>query len=250
VDYIAQELTACGLEVRLDRWNIGAGQRLWEQIERFIQDPQNCDAWVFYVTQNSLGSEPCKEEYAYALDRALNSRTQAFPVIGLSQGAVANDLIPAGIRTRLYVSLTDSDWKERIKAAAEGRTPAIGRPAIEPFHLHLHPRNSSSDPYMIEVRPRAGTWSPFVAAIPNDEQERVGLEIRRGAAGSITTIGSTLRDLWEGVTDDGQWYFTHAGDEATPTQSYYIFCKEIPTKLVFGTLNGQQYILDRAALLG
>ena len=39
VDYIAQELRNTGINVKLDRWNLGAGKPLWEQIEHFIQNP-------------------------------------------------------------------------------------------------------------------------------------------------------------------------------------------------------------------
>lgn len=39
VDYAAQELAEVGLDVKLDRWNLQAGERLWPQIEAFIQDP-------------------------------------------------------------------------------------------------------------------------------------------------------------------------------------------------------------------
>ena len=69
VDFIAQELQLAGLTVQLDRWNIGAGKRLWEQIETFIVKPDQSDAWVLIATQNSLQSEPCKEEFSYALGR-------------------------------------------------------------------------------------------------------------------------------------------------------------------------------------
>ena len=93
VDYVAQELTRFGLDVKLDRWNIAAGRRLWPQIEEFIQDPRQCDASLLYASQASLGSEPCKEEFAYALDRALKSRGGAFPVIGLFPSSVDNNLI-------------------------------------------------------------------------------------------------------------------------------------------------------------
>ena len=41
VDFTAQELIRAGLDVKLDRWNLSAGKRLWEQIEAFIQDPSN-----------------------------------------------------------------------------------------------------------------------------------------------------------------------------------------------------------------
>jgi hypothetical protein len=98
VDFLAQELSGSGIEVKLDRWNITAGKRLWEQIEYFIQNENQCDAWIFYVTENSLGSEACKEEYSYALDRALNNRGKQFPIIGLFQGHVNRSIIPAGIK--------------------------------------------------------------------------------------------------------------------------------------------------------
>lgn len=81
VEFIAQELEKIGVSVKLDRWNIQAGKRLWEQIDKFISHPNECDAWAIIATQNSLGSEPCKEEVAYALDRALNTRGQTFPLI-------------------------------------------------------------------------------------------------------------------------------------------------------------------------
>lgn len=55
--------------VKLYRWEIQAGKRLWEQIERFIQAKSQCDAWLMYATANSLGSQPCEEEYAVATFR-------------------------------------------------------------------------------------------------------------------------------------------------------------------------------------
>jgi hypothetical protein len=32
IEFIAQELESTGLLVKMDRWNIRAGKRLWEQI--------------------------------------------------------------------------------------------------------------------------------------------------------------------------------------------------------------------------
>ena len=61
VDFAAQELSGAGLDVKLDRWNLDAGKRLWEQIEHFIQDDSLSDGWLLYATQSSLGNEKCKE---------------------------------------------------------------------------------------------------------------------------------------------------------------------------------------------
>ncbi len=239
VDYAAQELTKAGVQVKLDRWTIGAGKRLWEQIEHFICNPDECDAWILYATQNSLGSQPCKEEYAYALERALQTRGGGFPVIGVFPGSVDNQLIPAGIRTRLYVGLTDPDWKERIVAAAEERGPDIPRSLVEPFMLKIHQDPRLGRKYVVEMRPRAGSWAPFVAAIPIAEEGVVKPQIRRGPKDNPRNVGAMLTGYMIGTSRDEIWWFASAQEEATPTQSYYLFCDQLPTKLAFGVYDGE-----------
>ena len=100
-------------------------------------------AWVASVAD---------EEYAYALDRALNTRSSVFPVIALFPATVDNELIPAGIRVRLFVSLTDPDWKERIAAAAENRDLDIDRPKLDPYAIAVHELPDSG--FAIEVAAR------------------------------------------------------------------------------------------------
>jgi hypothetical protein len=234
VDYIAQELAAAGLCVKLDRWNVGAGLRLWDQIANFITKPDQSDAWLLIATQSSLSSEPCKEEYAYALDRALQKRGEQFPVIAIFPGPVDESLIPAGIKTRLYVSLTDPDWKERIKASAEGQTPSIARPRIEPYALTIH-RGHSSGKIIIEVRPRAGVWAPVFAAVPISERDSTKPWIFVEASGVITGTGIVV-GLSEGVTADNLWWFAASSTQATPTQSLYVWLEQLPTRLRFGVL--------------
>jgi len=194
VDFVAQELINVGLRVKLDRWTIEAGKRLWEQIGNFIQNPTECDAWVLYATPNSLGSEACKEEFAYALDQALQARGDTFPVIGLFPSPVDKALIPPGIRTRLYVSTNDPDWKERIKAAAEKRSPDIEHPSILPYALQVHDPKPGSQRYVIEVRPRAGTWAPFVAAVPISEKDKLDPHLSFGPKGGAPRQ-SIIRNL-------------------------------------------------------
>ncbi|HWX32027.1 MAG TPA: toll/interleukin-1 receptor domain-containing protein [Steroidobacteraceae bacterium] len=236
VDFFAAELQAAGLNVKHDRWNISAGRRLWEQIERFICSESESNAWLIVATDNSLSSEKCKEEFAYALDRALSKRGSTFPVIALFLGPTNPDLIPAGIKTRLYVSATDPDWKERIVAAAEGRPHLSSRPEIQPYYLHVHTNQAGERPIAIEVRPRAGVWAPFIVGIPMVEKDAVAPFIMRAPryrpslAGVLTSVGEgTSGDLW----------IMSAGGECTPTQSYYIWCKNLPSRLVFGVADRQ-----------
>jgi hypothetical protein len=246
VDFIAQELQKAGVEVKLDRWNIGAGGRLWPQIENFICSDHESDAWLFVATQASLVSESCREEYAYALDRALKTRGSTFPIIAVLPSTIDQDLIPAGIRTRLYVSLRDPDWKERIVSAIQNRNPDIQRPQIEPYHLIVHPplTDAPKNFAVIEVRPRAGSWSPFVAAVPLLEKEQVGLRLMHGAAGRIPMSISLFGNV-EGTCDE--WTFCSAQNEATPTMSYYLLCMERPSKLLFGVYEGTQYVVENPA---
>lgn len=236
VDFLAQELQAAGLVVKIDRWTLGAGKRLWEQIEKYIQDPKESDAWLIFATQNSLGSEPCREEFAYALDRALRSRTQAFPVIALFSGSVDAQLLPAALRTRLCVSATDPDWKERIKAAAELRGPSVTSVPVAPYHIAHH--TSAEGKHVIEVRPRAGTWAPFIAAIPVGERGAVQMSLMHGPAGRVPVAGVLFST---GQETQAEWQIAFASNEATPTMSYYIICTTLPSKVHFGPDRGTQF---------
>lgn len=241
VDFCAQELVREGLVVKLDRWNLTAGRRLWEQIGDFIQDPSKSDGWLLYATQTSLGSEACKEEFFYAIDRALHTRGGDFPVIALFPTSVDTSLIPAGIRTRLFVSITDPDWKERIVAAVERRVSRITTPQVEPYFLKIHrwgeePDNQS---YVIEVRPRAGTWSPFLVGIPLNEKDEVSPQLIHGPSNQTSTsFACILFSQGEGPSQDGQLWLISAANEATPTHSYYVICKQLPSRLHFGQSGG------------
>jgi TIR domain-containing protein len=240
VEFIAQELEKVGINVKLDRWNIQAGKRLWEQIDNFITNQEECEAWAIIATQNSLGSEPCKEEVAYALDRALNSRGQTFPLIGIFTASVDKELIPSAIKTRLYVSLKDTDWIERIKSSLENRAPNIPKPLLEPYTVDF--RKTVNGKNVIEIRPRAGTWAPFFCAIPIAEKEKVSPYILRGAKGNIPMAGSLSASGNEESTDKN-WWIMFAGDEATPTISYFLFCNDLPSKFYFGVYNSQPQFL-------
>ena len=244
VDYIAGELNKIeNIRIKLDRWNLKAGRRLWEQIEYWICDPAKSDAWLFYATQNSLGSKNCREEYAYALDRALSKRGNDFPIIALVQGQVDTSLLPAGIRTRLYVSQNDPDWKERIASGIFGHEPDVQKKELTPYVLKIHEPIISERPITIELRPKAGTWSPFLASIPVSEINKVNPALLFGPAGERPCI-ITLNGYNSGRSADGKWFTIGAQNEATSTQSYYFVCDNLPSILIFGKAKGQLYIVE------
>jgi hypothetical protein len=117
----------------------------------------------------------------------------------------------------------------------------IKQPADKPFHLTVHKQPSPSKGYIIEVRPKTGSWTPFVAAVPLTDKLRVNLHILPGAPGNLPS-GGVLHGAGEGFTDD--WAFCFAKNEATPEMSYYLYCTELPSKLLFGANKGEQFTVD------
>lgn len=245
VDYVAQELESFGLTVKLDRWNIQAGKRLWEQIENYITNRKECDGWILYTTTNSLGSEPCREEFAYALDRALNVRGGSFPIIGLFPTSIDNELIPAAIKTRLFVSLNDLEWKERIKSAVEGRLPNIQKPIISPYHIAIHDYQIEDRIIkVIEVRTRAGSWTPSFIGIPLAEKAFVNPRYKYGPKG-VYNLGSAKYNGGEDIDTSNQWWLMFASNEVSPTNSIFLMCDILPSKICFGVHDGDdQYLVD------
>jgi TIR domain len=229
VDFVAQELKDAGIEVKLDRWNLTAGKRLWEQIANFITDPAESDAWLLYATQNSLASEACREELAYALDRALNTRGTDFPIIALFPSAVDHSLIPPSIRVRLFISLADPDWKERTIGAVKRRAISISSDPLQPFVARSLSPAPPPFKYVFEFRPRAGLWNPCMVVVPIHERDAVRMTVRTGPRGRIPPIAGVVMSRGEGTTDDGGWHFSLGHEPATPTHSYYAFLREMPS---------------------
>jgi hypothetical protein len=153
VDYVIRSLTAGGIDIGFDRAHLVPGQRLWPQLDDAITNPEHSDAWAIYATKNSLSSEPCLEELAYALDRALRSRGGDFPIIGIFPEPLDRSIIPSAIATRLYVSLQDASWCSKVIAGAKKVAPALNLNSISPHVLRAHVEDEK---LILELYPRAG----------------------------------------------------------------------------------------------
>jgi hypothetical protein len=136
--------------------------------------------------------------------------------------------------------MRDDNWKERIKAALENRTPNILRATIEPYFIAVKPFPVGTR-QAIEVRPRAGYWAPFFFAIPMEEKDRVKASIGRGPRDNYPVSG--MYSGGETPTDDGKWHIIFRNEEATPSISYYLSCESIPSQIGFGVFKGQPQFL-------
>lgn len=233
VDFIVQELVKVGLDVQLDRRKLLTGRRLWEQIDASITKPENSDAWAIVVSKQSLESEPCREEIAYALDRALRTRGGGYPLMGIFVEHVARDLIPSAIQSRLYVSLESDDWVERIRSGAAGEAPEISTPDITPYSITLH-RNHAGHPLVVEARPRAGYWNPCAIRVLTTEKDFIEGVIVRPSR-KLPTLGH--REFREGPDPRDRRWWMHDGGEAStasPTLSMYAFFSAVPSRLFIG----------------
>jgi hypothetical protein len=153
--YLVQELRSVGVEATYDKIAILPGQRLWDQIAaRITQDP--IDGWAYLITSSSLASESCREELAYALYRALNTKEGGFPLIGLLHGVSIAD-VPSALKVRLCVSLTSSNWKEEVKAGLERKPPVVPNTAQTQYVWQVHQGYGGTPTAIaVEVRPRFG----------------------------------------------------------------------------------------------
>jgi hypothetical protein len=239
VDFIAKAIEKRGISVKLDRYVLVAGQRLWPQIEKHILNPAETDAWALFMTQNSLASEPVREEIAYALDRALKSRGGTFPLIGINPGDVDSKDVPALISTRLYVSLTDDDWLDRIVSGVQGVAPTLAAKEITPIFVKEY---KQGDQIVIEARPRAGRWHPGVILVPEADWEKVE-GIMQGPSGTAPSGGMISYGEIAYTANTGEkWKGYSVGHNITPINSMFLTLKAKVEHVLVGQANGAIYI--------
>jgi TIR domain len=237
VDFIIQQLKRAGLDVYYDRRQVIPGQRLWPQIDKAITDPLATDAWGIYVTEHSLRSEPCQEELAYALDRALRTRGSDFPIIGIFPRPIDRSLIPSSIATRLYVNIQNKDWVEQVTDGVRKQRREASK-VVAPFVAKVHQAQTT-----IELRPRAGRWAPFLAAVPKAGQSRLNI-VLSGPADIVPMAGMSSIGDFENEEFIGK--VLHAA--ITPEMSAFIsFDGGLPKVLAFGQPPDQILIYETGA---
>lgn len=228
VDFVIADLKSSGVNVRYDRVQLLAGRRLWEQIDAGIRDP-DITAWAIYVTENSLRSEPCQEELAYALDRTLRTRGSGFPLIGLFSGDFDAELIPSALATRLCVNLHHNDWKQQIVDTLAGkRNDEVEAP--NPFGHKLHAWKGE---FVLEIWPRTGTWSPFVAVV-NEADEDLLKQLTFGPRGLFD--GACMVAFSTGKENGN--FFRMMQNPINSSTSAFIWLKRVPAWVKFGQNGG------------
>lgn len=233
IDYVIQELDKTDIDVKFDRRNLVPGQRLWTQIGGFITDPNECDAWGIVLTGNSIRSEACIEELSYALDRALSSKGEDFPLFALLHNMSPKDLPPA-LKIRLCILLENSDWVKQVVAATKKSAPGLIPSGLSDLFLKEH---QTSTGYCLEIKPRFERIAPFAVAVDYDEKSSGNVTCcHPGPAGKVPTghVANNWIDSEITLTDGTHAWVWGADNEASSTYSYYLFYKKRPARIWFG----------------
>lgn len=231
VDHVIIKLRESGLSVHFDRQQIIPGRRLWSQVDKAISDPDRCDGWAIFATENSFKSEPCLEELAYALDRTLRTRGTEFPLIGIFPQPIDRKIIPSAIATRLYVTLRDPDWATAVRDALHG-TRTEPKLVFDPIVAKFHKGD------ILELRPRSGRFYPCLVLVPTHEKDLLDTvdygPSDRPPMASIVSSSAVDTDEWFGVQ------LGHAIDNLS--SAYVHFKGGLPSRVIFGD-NKDQYTI-------
>jgi hypothetical protein len=231
--YLVQELHEMGVEATYDLVALVPGQRLWQQIaERITEGP--LDGWAYLITPASLASEACREELAYALDRALHAKDANFPLIALLHGVPVKELPPA-LRARLCVSLADPSWRDQVKAGLEGRPTSVAPNPQRRFIWRVYRDYlGQAGQVAVEVRPRFGEVMFWRFAVPAEaKRSRWGFGQANG--GGMSAIKVSALDNHTGSLNGSDVVVFGAADRLSPgTSAYVVFDGVLPRFVAFG----------------
>jgi len=240
-DYLAQELEAAGIKTHYDKVALTTGRRLWDQIAEKINSPET-KAWAYLVTAESLASAPCREELAYAIDRALREKGDEFPLIGILHGVPFSE-VPPVLKVRLCVNLESPDWKEEIRSGLTGKPPERAKKEIPQYVWKMHISESPTQG-TLEIRPRFGSVSPWVIAIPKDGPQP--LRWGTGPAGSqhISSVQYGVRTGEIDCEGDILNFFSSESAVTPSNSAYMVFDRIVPVSVRFGIFKDTGYKFD------
>lgn len=234
-DFLVQELAKAGVVAVYDKVALVPGRRLWPQVASQISS-ERLSGWAVLITPNSLASKPCQEELSYALQRALETRGDEFPLVGFLHNVSIRD-VPLALRVRLCVNLAGPNWVEETRAAVAGVPPPRVAQVKPPIVLGVHQAyRGRPGKIAIEIRPRFGELRYWRWAFPSlgPQPAEWGTWPANGAGG----ISSVMSEVIEGEYSDiggTPMKFVGAGSAiGQATSAYAVFDQEIPAQCFFG----------------
>lgn len=218
--YVVQQLEDAGVECVYDRAVIVPGHYIWRSIADEI-DGGILDAWAILVTKASLNSQGCLEELEYAVNRAIKTKGQTFPLIGLLHNVSPSDL-PASLQVRLCVSLQSETWREEVLTGLQQGKPFFDPQKETTYVWKIHPNlGADKDILGVEIRPRFGSLTNWRILVPKE----IEIYAWGHAAAGGSDPSTSRRDTVNGDTtiERGICNIVGAGDYLTPSISAYVY---------------------------
>lgn len=237
VDYIIHELDKYDdIEIKFDKRNLIPGQRLWQQIGGIITDIKECDAWGILLTKNSIRSEACIEELSYALDRAISSNCEGFPIFALLKDIDITN-VPPSLRVRLCIPLENNDFKVQVHSAVYKQPSGYTPKNLSDWIITLR-KDQDTNLLTFEFRPRFDRIIPYSIAV--DFEENINgnvLGANHGPSGGMPNAWNSFNRVnSEAILNDGtKVWIWGAENEINPAISMYLRCKTIPKRLWYGS---------------
>ena len=236
-DYLVQELKSNGILSIYDKISLIPGRKLWVQIADKIEK-ESLSAWAYLITPNSITSSACQEELAYAVRRALDTKGNEFPLIGLLHNVSIQD-VPLALRVRSCVNLANPDWIEEIRAGVEGVPPSRKTQTQLPYIVKTHDRYFNQvNQNAIEIRPRFGEIAYWRLAFPSDGPQPIHWGAGSSNGGGISSIQiGTITGEYDNI-GGVPMKFIGAGSSLSPsTSAYAVFEGSLPKRFFFGKSN-------------
>jgi hypothetical protein len=234
--YLVQKLNDAGIPTLYDKIALIPGRRLWSQIADNITS-EKLSAWAYLITPISIQSSACQEELSYALQRAIETKGEEFPLIGLLHNVSLRD-VPIALKVRLCINLANPDWIEEIRAGVLGMAPRRHVNPEDPFILRTHQDYCGRKGHSaIEIRPRFGEIHYWRLAFPIDGPQPITWGTGPANGGGI---GGAQINAIDGEINiaDIQMKFVGAGNPLTASTSAYAeFDGNLPKKFFFGAAN-------------
>jgi hypothetical protein len=217
VDYLAQEISRSGSRTRQHPLFVGEDDKIDRLMPAFLGRPDQSDAWILYASRKTLEGGRL-ERITTALANSLEKRGE-FPLIGVFRE------LEAGVQARELpltdrLAADDPEWRDRLGEALGVNLTRSSDDGLPPYIAKLHP-GSGQFKHVFEFRPKMGRWDSFLFAILPEERATVAPEIRPFESA-------------EGFSDDAEWYFQIARTPATPSTSYFVMMREMPSRVAFG----------------
>lgn len=229
-DFLIKELEKAGIDTTFDKVALVPGQRLWEQIATRIEEP-SLSGWAILLTKQSIESEACKEELAYALNRALDTKGKGFPLLGLMH-QISIEEVPAALRVRLLIDLREPEWPQLVLAGIRGIAPQKTTPKVSRYRWEIIPNFRGPGTIAISVRPRFNEIRNWRFIYPENAKLIDWGSGPPKPVVSTAVVSNYKRVLKGGDLDGEKVIYVGAGDTLTPGNGCYIVFREPFPKFV------------------